>query len=156
METGEPLVGKEGSTIWRKRGISKTEHVCSWKLTGWCICVIRKQKCKRKIGKHMTTQYQKLQTYSSNRKRQHEWLSYGGVTSLGNRPMDSVQVGKAVFVKENYTTLGIKLRTYSYPGRFGNCYSVSWVKKKMKRKTPMLEFSSFSPDLPGLYQRGEK
>ena len=24
------------------------------------------------------------------RKRQHEWLSYGGVTSLGNRPMDSV------------------------------------------------------------------
>ena len=56
----------------------------------------------------MTTQYQKLQTYSSNRKRQHEWLSYGGVTSLGNRPMDSVQVGKAVFVKQNYTTLGIQ------------------------------------------------
>ena len=27
--------------------------------------------------------------------------------------MDSVQVGKAVFVKENYTTLGIEPRTYS-------------------------------------------
>ena len=31
--------------------------------------------------------------------------------------MDSVQVGKAVFVKESYTTLGIEPRTYSYPGR---------------------------------------
>ena len=28
--------------------------------------------------------------------------------------MDSVQVGKAVFVKESYTTLGIEPRTYSY------------------------------------------
>ena len=27
--------------------------------------------------------------------------------------MDSVQVGKAVFVKESYTTLGIEPRTYS-------------------------------------------
>ena len=50
------------------------------------------------------------------------------VTSLGNGPMDSVQVGKAVFVKESYTTLGIEPRTYSYPGRSGNHYSVSWVK----------------------------
>ena len=33
------------------------------------------------------------------------------VTSLGNGPMDSVQVGKAVFVKEDYTTLGIEPRT---------------------------------------------
>ena len=31
--------------------------------------------------------------------------------------MDSVQVGKAVFVKGSYTTLGIEPRTYSYPGR---------------------------------------
>ena len=31
--------------------------------------------------------------------------------------MDSVQVGKAVFVKESYATLGIEPRTYSYPGR---------------------------------------
>ena len=31
--------------------------------------------------------------------------------------MDSVQVGKAVFVKEIYTTLGIEPRTYSYPGK---------------------------------------
>ena len=30
--------------------------------------------------------------------------------------MDSVQVGKAVFVKESYTTLGIERRIYSYPG----------------------------------------
>ena len=28
-------------------------------------------------------------------------------------PMDSIQVGKAVFVKEIYTTLGIEPRTYS-------------------------------------------
>ena len=37
--------------------------------------------------------------------------------------MDSVQVGKAVFVKESYTTLGIEPRTYSYPGRisYHNC-----------------------------------
>ena len=42
--------------------------------------------------------------------------------------MDSVQVGKAVFGKEIYTTLGIEPRTYSYPGRSGNHYSVSWVK----------------------------
>ena len=43
--------------------------------------------------------------------------------------MDSVQVGKAVFVKEDYTTLGIEPRTYSYPGRSGNPCSVCWVKK---------------------------
>ena len=38
--------------------------------------------------------------------------------------MDSVQVGKAVFGKEIHTTLGIEPRTYSYPGRYGNPYSV--------------------------------
>ena len=43
----------------------------------------------------------------------HGWVSFGRVTSLGNGPMDSVQVGKAVFVKEDYTTLGIEPRTYS-------------------------------------------
>ena len=59
----------------------------------------------------------------------HGWVSFGRVTSLGNGPMDSVQVGKAVFVKEDYTTLGIEPRTYSYPGRSGNHYSVSWVKQ---------------------------
>ena len=42
--------------------------------------------------------------------------------------MDSVQVGKAVFGKEIYTTLGIEPRTYSYPGIYGNPYSVCWVK----------------------------
>ena len=45
--------------------------------------------------------------------------------------MDSVQVGKAVFVKESYTTLGIEPRTYSNPGRYGNHYSVCWVKKNL-------------------------
>ena len=43
--------------------------------------------------------------------------------------MDSVQVGKAVFGKEIYTTLRIEPRTYSYPGRSGNPCSVCWVKK---------------------------
>ena len=42
--------------------------------------------------------------------------------------MDSVQVGKAVFVKEIYTTLGIEPRTYSYPGRSGNPYNRSKYK----------------------------
>ena len=44
--------------------------------------------------------------------------------------MDSVQVGKAVFGKEIHTTLGIEPRTNSNPGRYGNPYSVCWVKKK--------------------------
>ena len=43
--------------------------------------------------------------------------------------MDSVQVGKAVFGKEIHTTLGIEPRTNSNPGRYGNPYSVCWVKK---------------------------
>ena len=47
--------------------------------------------------------------------------------------MDSVQVGKAVFVKESYTTLGIEPRTYSYPGRLVNHTSVCWVKKSNKK-----------------------
>ena len=38
--------------------------------------------------------------------------------------MDSVQVGKAVFGKEIYTTLAIEPRTYTYPRRSGNHYSV--------------------------------
>ena len=42
-------------------------------------------------------------------------------------PMDSIQVGKTVFVKESYTTLGIEPRTYSNPGRSSNHYSVCWV-----------------------------
>ena len=37
----------------------------------------------------------------------------GRVTSPRNGSMASVQVGKAVFVKESYTTLGIEPRTYS-------------------------------------------
>ena len=53
----------------------------------------------------------------------------GRITSLGNRPMDSVQVGKAVFVKESYTTLGIEPRTYSYPGRISYHNCVCWFKK---------------------------
>ena len=43
--------------------------------------------------------------------------------------MDSMQVGKAVFGKESYTTLGIEPRTYSIPGRSGNHLVYSWVKK---------------------------
>ena len=46
--------------------------------------------------------------------------------------MDSIQVGKAAFGKEIYTTLGIEPRTYSYPGRTGNPYSVCWVKKPVQ------------------------
>ena len=45
--------------------------------------------------------------------------------------MGSVQVGKAVFGKEIYTTLGIEPRTYSNPGRYGNPYSICWVEKKL-------------------------
>ena len=41
------------------------------------------------------------------------------------------KLGKQYLLKENYTTLGIKPRTYSYPGRSGNHYSVSWVKKNL-------------------------
>ena len=54
------------------------------------------------------------------------WTSILNLTSF---VMDSVQVGKAVFGKESYTTLGIEPRTYSNPGRYGNPYSVCWVKK---------------------------
>ena len=42
--------------------------------------------------------------------------------------MDSVQVGKAVFVKENYATMGIEPKTFSNTGSFGNRTSVCWVK----------------------------
>ena len=45
--------------------------------------------------------------------------------------MDSVQVGKAVFVKESYTTLGIEPRTYSYPGRISYHNCVCWFKKNL-------------------------
>ena len=38
----------------------------------------------------------------------------------GIYPMDSVQIGKAVFVEESYTTLGIEPRIYSNLGRSGN------------------------------------
>ena len=48
----------------------------------------------------------------------------GRVTSPRIGSMDSVEVGKVVFVKESYTTLGIEPRTYSNPGRSGNNSSV--------------------------------
>ena len=54
------------------------------------------------------------------------WTSILNVKSF---VMDSAQVGKAVFGKERYTTLGIEPRTYSNQGRYGNPYSVCWVKK---------------------------
>ena len=54
------------------------------------------------------------------------WTS---ILNLNSLVMDSVQVGKEVFGKESYTTLGTEPRTYSNPGRFGNTYSVCWVKK---------------------------
>ena len=53
------------------------------------------------------------------------WTS---VFYLKSFDMDSVQVGKAVFGKEIYTTLGIEPRTNSNPGRYGNPYSACWVK----------------------------
>ena len=56
------------------------------------------------------------------------WTS---VLNLKSFVMDSVQVGKAVFGKEMYTTLGIEPRTNSNPGRYGNPYSVCWVKKNL-------------------------
>ena len=56
------------------------------------------------------------------------WTS---VFYLKSFDMDSVQVGKAVFGKEIYTTLGIEPRTNSNPGRYGNPYSVCWVKEKL-------------------------
>ena len=43
------------------------------------------------------------------------WVN-GRVTSPRNGSMGSVQVGKAVFVKENYTTLGIEPRTLLLSG----------------------------------------
>ena len=49
------------------------------------------------------------------------WTS---ILNLKSFVMDSVQVGKAVFGKESYTTLGIEPRTYSNPGRYGNPTSV--------------------------------
>ena len=48
----------------------------------------------------------------------------------GNGPMDSVQVGRAVFVKESYTTLGIEPSTFSYPGRYSEPLIVSVGLKK--------------------------
>ena len=53
------------------------------------------------------------------------WTS---VFYLKSFDMDSVQVGKAVFGKEIYTTLGIEPRTYSNLGRSGIHSSVCWVK----------------------------
>ena len=43
--------------------------------------------------------------------------------------MDSVQVGKAVFVKGSYTTLGIEPRTASYPGRLATILVSVGLKK---------------------------
>ena len=39
------------------------------------------------------------------------------IVYLKSFDMDSLQVGKAVFMKESYTTLGIEPRTYTYPER---------------------------------------
>ena len=41
--------------------------------------------------------------------------------------MDSVQVGKAVFVKVSFASLGIEPRTFSYPG---SCATNSLLAKK--------------------------
>ena len=58
--------------------------------------------------------------------------------------MDSVQVGKAIFGKEMYTTLGIEPRTNSNPGRYGNPYSVCWVKKEFY-KLYMIFYEVYQP-----------
>ena len=46
-----------------------------------------------------------------------------------DNPMNSVQVGKSVFLEESYTTLGIKPRTHSTLGRSGYYYSIQLGKK---------------------------
>ena len=51
--------------------------------------------------------------------------------------MDSVQVGKAVFVKESYTTLGIEPRTYSYPGRLATILVSVGLKKSLQEWLPL-------------------
>ena len=55
------------------------------------------------------------------------WTS---VFYLKSFDMDSVQVGKAVFGKEIFTTLGIEPRTYSYPGRLVTIRVSGGLKKK--------------------------
>ena len=60
--------------------------------------------------------------------------------------MDSVQVGKAVFGKEIFTTLGIEPRTYSYPGRSGNPCSVCWVKKILGENMPSSALENFTDE----------
>ena len=61
--------------------------------------------------------------------------------------MDSVQVGKAVFVKESYTTLGIEPRTYSYPGRLVTIL-VSVGLKKTCGHSPLFPSKVGPPWLP--------
>ena len=58
-------------------------------------------------------------------------------------PMDSMQVGKAVFVKESYTTLGIEPRTYSNPGRSGDrcCEDQVWSEMIFCQKSEYLPWS---------------
>ena len=68
--------------------------------------------------------------------------------------MDSVQVGKAVFVKESYTTLGIEPRTYSYPGRSVNHTSVCWVKKTCGH-SPLYPSKVGPPWLPTIRLRAD-
>ena len=46
-----------------------------------------------------------------------------------DKPIDSIHVGKAVFVEESYTTLVIKPRTYSNPGGPVTNIAYSWVER---------------------------
>ena len=66
--------------------------------------------------------------------------------------MDSVQVGKAVFVKESYTTLGIEPRTYSYPGRLVTIL-VSVGLKKTCGHSPLYPSKVGPPWLPTIRLR---
>ena len=51
----------------------------------------------------------------------------GRFTSPKIGPMDSVQVGKAVFVKVSFASLGFEPRTFSYPG---SCATNTLLAKK--------------------------
>ena len=68
--------------------------------------------------------------------------------------MDSVQVGKAVFVKESYTTLGIEPRTYSYPGRLVTIL-VSVGLKKTCGHSPLNPSKVGPPWLPTIRLRAD-
>ena len=73
----------------------------------------------REVGKQLQPDRSELRRITCNENCTNlnsvTWLLEinGWITSHGNGPMDSVQVGKAVFVKISYTILGIEPSTFS-------------------------------------------